>query len=63
MNKLSTRRYSVLLLAVVLGSTGTVRAAENSTPGSSCVGKPIADFTLRDYRGLEHSLSDYQKRE
>src|ERR1700683_1301756 len=31
-----------------------------SRPGPDGIGLRIQDFTLRDYRGMEHSLSDYK---
>ena len=50
------KRSSIAGLIVVL-LAGSLARADNSP-----VGKKIADFTLRDYRGMERSLSDFDEK-
>ncbi len=49
-----------LMGACLFGGLEDARAADES---AGRIGKQISDFTLRDYRGHEHSLSDYQDSE
>ena len=48
-----SKRSSLLSLVAVLAAATTLQAADDP------IGKKIADFKLRDFRGLERSLSDF----
>jgi peroxiredoxin len=50
-------KRTLLLLAGLILAAQTVWAAEAKTP----VGHKVENFTLEDYRGTKHSLSDYAK--
>ena len=50
------KRSTIACLAVVVLAGSVAQAADGP------IGKKIADFTLRDYRGMERSLSDYDDR-
>ena len=49
-----------LCLVLLSGLPGFTRADESSKAAAT-IGKKIDDFTLRDYRGKPHKLSDYRK--
>ncbi|MGQ0553307.1 MAG: TlpA family protein disulfide reductase [Planctomycetota bacterium] len=70
-----TRAGSALLLLASLGAAlpactartavqAEVGAASNAPPAAvaASVGEPVADFTLKDAAGQEHSLSDFRGR-
>jgi peroxiredoxin len=51
-----------LLIALLSGSSATLALAQENPPtaalGAGLVGRTIADFTLKDYRGKPYSLAD-----
>jgi hypothetical protein len=49
---------SLILLLSCAVALNSVQAAESSTP----VGRKVEAFTLKDYRGAAHSLSDFDGR-
>lgn len=58
MTKFGARRAGWFLVLAVAGAFAA-RGEESPAPIESRVGRRIENFTLRDYRGLEHSLADY----
>lgn len=59
MQRACTIAACVFSLAACTFSTNAWAAEETAEKPDSRVGQKISDFTLRDYRGLEHQLSDY----
>jgi peroxiredoxin len=54
-----SRFLSVSTLLLLVFSSPDMISAEES--GVVRIGKPVADFTLQDFRGKKHSLGDYQE--
>jgi len=59
MQRACTVVVGAFLLAAGTFSPGANAAKIAPQNTEELLGQPIADFTLRDYRGLQHSLSDY----
>ncbi len=59
MQRACTIAAGVFLLAAWTSSTGALASENTPEKTAELLGQSIADFTLRDYRGHEHSLSDY----
>ena len=55
-------RAAILCLLAFTASTpgSRLRAAEDSRPAAESIGRAVESFTLSDYRGREHSLTEYR---
>ncbi len=63
MRRAWTLAACVLSLAASTFAMEAIAATTTSEDTEGRIGQQIPDFTLRDYRGLEHSLSDYADQE
>lgn len=49
-----------IAICAALGLTVSVQLAQGAETADSLLGKQVEDFSVRDYRGREHSLSSYE---